>query len=451
MQQDQPIGTKEEADVPAAADAARRSSPARGWGRIVAIILLFCVSAAALFCAGWFGHYFSLDRGLRTFMWALSETEKHYYEPIDKDGLYEDIIAALEERLDPYSCYYSSGEYAAVIRESCGENEGIGITMMQGEGTLVLYSVTQNSPADLAGLRRGMYILAYGADPASLTPYTQYEPFGEFLAAQTQPFYLRCGYAADGSDAEEFQVERREYHAAYVSYADSESSFSFRGEETLALTETGEALDGLDEDTAYIRLDAFNGNAAEEFRLCLVKMRERGRSDLILDLRWNGGGYMSTLSEIAGHLLRNAEGDAPLVARAKYRDGSTAEFHASANDFSAYFSADSRIRVLANEGTASASECLIGALIDYGTIGYGDICVRKDAQTGYAATYGKGIMQSHFMSLSGEVMKLTVATIHWPVSDRCIHGTGVGEADGAVAIVSPYIEGTDSFLQQVLG
>lgn len=419
-------------------------SPIKKWGIAFGAVLL----AVVFFFGGWFAHYFSLDEGLRTFLWAKETTEKHYFEEIDEDALYEGLLDALEAQVDRYSRFYTEEEYETVILESQGTNSGLGITITEKNGKPFLYSVVQNSPACLAGLKEGMYVLGYGAGDALETG--NLEQFKTFLGAQTGELTFRCGYALDGTDAENFSVTRRKYSASYCFYRDSETSYHFRDGENgkLKATQTDDALPSLNGDTAYIKLISFNGNAAWEFEQLLSVMKERGRTNLVLDLRGNGGGYMDVLCSIASHLMRNAEDRRPIVATAKYRSGKKTAFVADGNDFSEYFAQTAKITLLADENSASATECLIGALIDYGTIGYGDVYLAQYGET--AKTYGKGIMQSHFTSPSGDVMKLTVASVHWPVSDTCIHGVGVTPEDGAHAVPAEQFDKGDGMLLNVL-
>jgi hypothetical protein len=270
-----------------------------------------------------------------------------------------------------------------------------------------------------------------------------------FISDQTGEFGLKCGYEQDGSDAQEYRMTKQSYLASYCLYRDSETSYGFRGDTALSLTETGDPIPSLPSDTAYIQLIEFNGNAATEFEQCLRVMKSRGKNNLILDLRNDGGGYLDIMRSIASHLLKNATGSSPVVATANYpKSGKTTSFYATGNDYYSYFTESSHVYLLANAGTASASECLIGAMVDYGTIAFSDIVLQ--GEVGSARTYGKGIMQSHFPSISGDVMKLTVATVHWPVSGKSIHGVGVTEADGARAIDTPTLEKGDSFLTGVI-
>ena len=261
---------------------------------------------------------------------------------------------------------------------------------------------------------------------------------------------MRCGESADGAGAFTVELVRVSYQAAYCHYRDSEGSVGFRYDDgKLVPLKTEEPLVGADDKTAYIRIDHFYGFADAEFLACLQQMRERGREKLVLDLRSNGGGYMDILTKIAAHLLKDAEGEKPVVARAVYRNGEKEDFRAPVNDYRDFFTENSRVVLLADEDSASASECLIGALVDYGTVPFSGIYLRED-EAGAAKTFGKGIMQSQFTLPDGAAVKLTVATVEWP-KGRCIHGTGVQKSDGALAVSAPLVWGSsDPMLERAL-
>ena len=83
-----------------------------------------------------------------------------------------------------------------------------------------------------------------------------------------------------------------------------------------------------------------------------------------------------------------------------------------------------KIAVLADENTASASECLIGAMLDYGTLTRDALVITET--NGVARTYGKGIMQTTYVNFThGDALKLTTAYIFWPQSHTSIHGIGI--------------------------
>lgn len=410
--------------------------------RIVALVLGAVVLASGAFVGGWFGRYYALDEEVRTYLWAKSVVEKNYYLPVDEAELYESLYGTLS--LDPYTKLYSAEDYDAYMAEGAGENMGIGISFYTGGGKqmpMQIFSVTENSPARELGIQKGMYLLSYG-DPA--VSDGDYEAFKQFLSGQEGEFVIRCGFEKDGSDAKDYILERKSYQASFMFYRDSESSFGFRGEgKKPALTEIGEPLEGLDEKTAYLRLDEFSGNnSSKEFEQLLLKMKERGRENLILDLRSNGGGYIGILGDISSHFMKNAKDKNPVLMSTTSRSGKVTRYVVVQNDYYNYFTENSHIYVLADEHTASASECLLGVMIDYGAISYSDIYLRKN-EAGVAKTYGKGIMQTHIDGPGGANMKLTTATVSWPISGRCIHSVGITESDGAVGISAPLIWGKE--------
>lgn len=440
----------------ASPDAACASCPdpgaARKKKRVRAIlaVLLALVVAAVGFTAGWLGKFYSVDPRLRELEWILGLLEDEHYRDVDMDAVYEDLYDAAMP--DIFSHYYTPEEYARRVAESQGHNEGVGVTLVaDADEGVRIYSVVENSPAQAAGLAAGMYVLGYSSVGGEVQTPSVPSDVTSFVRAQEGEFVLYASYdPADPADASTAHtLAAAAYEAAYVVYRDNETSYAFRGENA-ALTETGDPLVGLDADTAYIRLDSFDGNCAEEFAACLDVMEKRGRTNLIIDLRGNGGGYMRDLQSIASHLLKDASDSRPVVAYAQYRDGTRRDYAATGNDYDACFTDDSRVCVLADENSASASECLIGALIDYGTIGYDDIFLRMDEGAEHYSTYGKGVMQSTFVSSSGGAFQLTVARIYWP-GGNCIHERGITDEDGAVGIAAPSVRGEeDVFLQRAL-
>ena len=166
----------------------------------------------------------------------------------------------------------------------------------------------------------------------------------------------------------------------------------------------------------------------------------------MLDLRNNGGGRVDILTEIAAFLCKDAAGSFPVLT-VEYKDGKEEIYRAPKSAYSDYFTDQTEIAVLANCNTASASEALAGAMLDYGTIGYEDVYLAEIGSV--ARTYGKGIMQTTYTNiLTGEGVKLTTAVIRWPVSGNCIHGRGILPADGAVALpCDGYLDGGNAMFR----
>lgn len=409
---------------------------------VLVAVILFVVA----FFAGFAVCYFRGGTDAAKALWIKNMIDTYYYEDIDPDDVYS-LIG--KELLDPYSDYYDETAYAELTNGREGNKSGFGFSyyIPEGEDTARVYAVSGNSPAELAGLRAGMRIFGAGRSEDEIVAVAGSE-FSEYLDS------LGLG---DGdtlcfdTDAGLISVTRSAYKENCVYYRDADCGYRFVGEDALDAERTEDAL-ALPEDTAYIRITSFSGNVADQFAAAMELFRSAGKKNLVLDLRGNGGGLLSDLQKVASYLLKDAEGNRPLVVRAKYKSGKTETYRASENEYHSYFAEDSRIRVLADSNTASASECLIGAMLDYHTIDYDDILLSEI--DGVAKTYGKGIMQSTFRYIDGSAIKLTTATVHWPVSDNNIHGRGVLPQDGAIAVAAtaqPDTEEIEADLLRMIG
>lgn len=386
-----------------------------------------CLGAAACFTAGYYARLLAFDGRTRSLLWAIETAESRYYKEVDEDKLFEDLFSAFG--LDPYSGYYPKVEYEEQMSADAGNRAGVGVSVSNVGGTAVLYSVYGNSPAEHAGLRTGMTIFGVGSSEEEIASGTPAELASKLQSSLAgEPLYVRCGF----EEGEVYEVVPGSYRTSYCLYADADGAVRFDPATLQPFSVPFETLP-LPEHTAYIRLTSFRGTAAEEMKACLTRMREGGNTNLILDLRSNGGGAMDIASKIAGLFAKDAQGKSPIVATARYRSGYERNFRAPENTYYDYFTQNSRIRVLADAGTASASECLIGSMISYGTVTEDDLYI-VDGANG-ARTYGKGIMQSYYFDGQGNSLKLTVAEIFWP-NGTSIHGKGIFAVDEAHAV--PY-------------
>ncbi len=413
-------------------------------GKIVAC----CAGALAIAAAGFFGGFFAyqgmLDPEMRSLIWAKDQVQSNYYEEIDDQTIYDALFGALNGLLDPYSGYLTADEYADMIEDATGKWSGLGVTFSTKDAEenkrLLITRVSGNSPAEEAGILPGMCIVGFGMNEQELTESESYDELSVFLneRAAGENFVLKL---RQGEDGEPFfkTVSKQSFVENYVFYRSNDSAYIFTGEQATDLTKSDNYLASLDEETAYIRLTQFNGKAAEEFAAAMDIFRSEKKKNLVLDLRANGGGYLNILNEIAGYFCKSSNLSAPVVAVANYRSGKTEEFKATGNRYFEYFAEDSEITVMADNGTASASECLIGAMVDYGAVSYENIYL--STRSGETKTYGKGIMQSTlprtFLGKS-DAIKLTTARILWPLTKNCIHGIGIRPEDGAHTVAENY-------------
>ncbi|OUQ24248.1 hypothetical protein B5E77_14025 [Lachnoclostridium sp. An131] len=308
---------------------------------------------------------------------ALMET--YYLEEIDteqvEDYLYKGAVAGLG---DIYAAYYTEEEYQSLIDSTNGSYYGIGVEISQNmsTGIITISRIFEGSPAEEAGLLPGdvLYKIAgqevTGEDlnkVVSLIKGEEYTTVSVEVARDGQSGYL------------EFEVERRTIEVPTV-----ESEM-------------------LEDNIGYIAITSFDDVTTEQFMTALDTLESQGMEALIVDLRNNGGGLVSSVCAILDRLL--PEG---LIVYTEDKYGNREEEFSDAEN---YF--DKPMAVLVNGNSASASEIFAGAIKDYG-IG---------TLVG-TTTYGKGIVQKIYPLSDGTAVKLTVSKYYTPNGNN-IHGTGI--------------------------
>ncbi len=423
---------------------------------LVKIIAVVCALALAVvtFFAGYFTHKLTQPSSAASLEWALEMIDKYYYGEFDESQITGATLQGLSSLLDPYSEYYTPEEYANLVKTASGKRAGVGISyvFVEGKGAQ-LVTVVGGSPAAGAGLRSGD-VLVSGERGGVKTEFTSDKAFSDFLdgAAENERFAL---ITSRGKRAE---VARQNYTSSYaVMYTNgAEYSFDYSLSSEPAY-KISDRMNFLPEGTAYIGLSQFYGGAAAEFGKLVKKFNSENCTSLILDLRNNGGGQVDLMCEIAGLFTSADYSGAKLAMSAKYRNGYTEKFHCSRYDPADALPKDTKIYAMANAGTASASEALLGILVSYGRIEERDIFL-SDYSENYldwldkrgggrktGCSYGKGIMQSTFTNSKGEAIKLTVAEIFWP-NGTSIHGRGFtaggianGEGRGCTALPAEWL------------
>lgn len=374
-----------------------------------------------------------IDPEMRTLMRVKNKIQKEYYKEITDEAFYDAVYKTINESLlDEYSHYMSAEEYSEATAEGKGKRSGLGLVFRTADAAgapqMYITRVCGNSPAENAQIRDGGYLTGFGDSETAITESVVFDEFAAYLEEKEddETFYVRI--QTDG-ESKMYPLRKSEYVESYAFYRSNATAYGFGGKDATEQQVKGEPLAFLPDDTAYIRLVQFNGAAATEFASLMKVFQQENKKHLLLDLRGNGGGYLDIMLKIASYFCKNTTDGKPVVAIADYGDHRES-FSASGNAYDDYFSEDSRICVLADNATASASECLIGCMLDYGTISYGDICLLE--RSGVAKTYGKGIMQTTYpLVLGGGAVKLTTAEILWP-KGNCINGRGILPADGAL-------------------
>ena len=389
-----------------------------------------------------------------TLDWAVAVIQAYYYWDISEEDIRSAGLEGLNDLLDAYSSYYTASEYEAVVSSNEGNRSGIGISYqyippeagdeLGMDSGVYIVSVLGNSPAYNSGLRPGMFITGGVAADGSVVTIETNDDLSAFL----EDFETGEDFTLI-TDHGEFTMAKAEYVMSYCSMATNEGEWSISYDSSSNMTveySESDSYSYLPEGTAYIRLSQFYGNAANEMAALLKEFNASGCTSLIFDLRSNGGGLVSIMQSLAYLFTADLSSSYDVAMYAQYKDGSTVGYSVDkfTNDSSCYLPAGTPVTILANNGTASASEALIGALISNGVVDYSDIYVSDLSQTylEYTGTeeknrrtYGKGIMQSTYTYwITGEALKLTVARILWPDNETCIHDVGIGVNDGCNAV-----------------
>ena len=420
---------------------------------------LFALILAAIIGLTFFIGYFvrGLTEPVLSEIWKIINETSVYTGDMTEDEI-ADLFVKTTLKEDKYAKYYSAEEYAKILEEDKGRYSGVGIGLIgNADGTAVYVAkVYLNSPAYKKGVKTGDRLVAgkfkgdteytdfaekanaMNADKDEKDKITVLSVVNDFFSGFNSGDEMQLKFKRGSIEPEEKTLKKEDYTVSYVEYKDNEKYYyfstedgDFKGREDDYSQFSDEKIATLSEDTGYIKLYEFEGGAAEQFKEALDFMvNTRGKSKLILDLRDNGGGLMDVLLEIASYVINNNGSSNIRILYVKEKSAIT-HYSTSKNKFVSL----TDISVIANTNTASASECLIGALSDYGnrkaynganfSIDKRLILTEQHGERGTYCTYGKGIMQTTYPLKSGGALKLTTAEIFWPISWNSIQNIGI--------------------------
>jgi len=334
--------------------------------RNITILLLLIFAVAANVSA-----QFKMSDGSRKVATTMAVIENLYVDKVDDKKLAEDAIKSLLEKLDPHSTYISAEEVKEMNEPLEGNFDGIGISFNMLTDTLYVIETIPGGPSEKVGLRAGDKIM-YVNDTliAGVKKSTKYVtshlkgPKGTKVNVKV----LRRGVP----DLLSFNITR-----AKIPVYSIDASYM------------------IDTNTAYIRIIRVGATTSKEFNDALKKLKTQGMENLILDLESNGGGYMAPAIDLSDEFLTNGK----LIV---YTEGSRQprrdEVATGKGDFET-----GKLVIMINEGSASASEILSGAVQDWDR---GVIVGRR--------SFGKGLVQRPIPLPDESMIRLTVARYYTP-------------------------------------
>ena len=334
---------------------------------------------------------------------VLENTIKQYFwQDVDESTLEEGVYKGLLESLDdPYSVYYTHDELVQLQQQTEGIYYGIGAYISQDNemGYVRVSKIIKNTPAEASGLQQDDYIYKVNGEDmqGKDSTYVVSKIKGE-AGTKVTITVVREG----ATDPIDIEVERQKIESPTVEYQ------------------------MLDNDMAYIQITEFDLVTTEQFEQAYKQAQTDGMKGLILDLRSNPGGNLSTVCDIARMILPKG-----LIVYTEDKYGKREEYTCDgANQIKV------PLVVLTNGYSASASEILAGAVKDYG-IG---------TLVG-TTTYGKGIVQKVINLSDGSAVKLTVSNYFTPNGNN-IHKIGI-EPDVEVEFdAEQYKNGVDNQLEK---
>lgn len=300
----------------------------------------------------------------------LNLIDKKYVDDVDVNKLTDTAILSILSKLDPHSSYIPAKNLQQINEEINGSFFGIGIEFNIFSDSLNVINVIPDGPSAKAGLQIGDIILKANDSVIS----------GHKVSVERIRNILRGPF--------ESEVNLQFLRNGKIINANLK-----RGIIPLSSIDASYMLDSL---TGYIKINKFTSQTYREFMLALTDLKKKNMQQLVLDLRDNGGGVLEEAVEIADEFLSGEKlityTEGKSYAKKEYRSRREGQFE------------NGKLIVLANEGSASASEILIGALQDWDRA---TIIGRK--------TFGKGLVQEQFNLSNNAALRLTIARYYTPV------------------------------------
>ncbi len=287
------------------------------------------------------------------------------------DAMYKGLISGLG---DKYSTYYTKEEYEAIKTAQEGYYQGIGVTVTMDGDKLQVTGVQDDTPAAKAGIQADDRIVKI--DGQTLEGLSLNDAVGLLKNSENDTVTLSI---ERGSETIETEVTK---------------------EKIEAIVADGKMLD---DKIGYLAISEFTGLTSDQFQAAYQSLQEQGMERLIIDLRGNPGGLVTSVCDTLRQIL--PEG---LIVYTEDKNGKREEYTCDGDT-----PISIPLVVLVNENTASAAEIFTGAVKDYGI---GTIVG--------TTTFGKGIVQNTFQLSDGSVVKLTIAHYYTPLGND-IHKVGI--------------------------
>jgi len=307
---------------------------------------------------------------------VINYINNEYVDTVNQKKLVESTIEDMLHQLDPHSAYIPSDELQAMNEPLEGNFDGIGVEFHIQEDTIMVVSAVTGGPSELLGIQAGDRIIKVDDKNVAHINISSSQVMQALRGPSGTKVKVTIFRKTNGQ-TRDYQIVRGKIpiYSVDVAYM-------------------------LNKETGYIKVSHFAERTYEEYLDGFMKLKEKGMKNLVLDLRGNPGGYLKTAIQIADEFLP----DKKLVVYTQGRSRSKESFYASERGF---FETGALV-VMVDEGSASASEIVAGALQDW-----------DRATVVGRRSFGKGLVQEQSEFPDGSAIRLTIARYYTPTG-RCI-------------------------------
>lgn len=349
--------------------------------RFMPLLMALCVVVGILIGTFYANHFSGnrlniINSGSNRLSNLLHIVDDQYVDKVNIDSLVDMAIPQILADLDPHSVYIPAKDAQAVTDDLKGSFSGVGIEFTIRKDTIHVQNVVKNGPAQRAGIIAGDKIVSVDGKTFVGKVVTQDEAMRRLKGPKDTK--VKIGVVRYGQKAVKYftvtrgDIPQRSITATYM----------------------------LDKSTGYIKIKNFGETTYPELLIALAQLSQERFSNLVIDLRDNGGGYMNSAVQMANEFLPKNKLIVYMQGRKSPRQDFRSDGHGSYQKIP--------LIVLINEASASASEIFAGAMQDNDRA---TIIGRR--------SFGKGLVQQQIGFPDGSMIRLTIARYYTP-SGRCI-------------------------------
>ena len=338
-------------------------------------ILLSITLAGGILLGSFFGGSRGMNdvaRGYTKFKEVLQLIDNNYVDTVNTDELVDVSIQKMLEKLDPHSSYFNAKDAVAARSQLEGGFDGIGVEFNLYKDTVYVVAPIVGGPSEAVGMQSGDKMIKVNGEV--------------FTGKKIDNAFVFSKLRGPRGSAVKIEVLRR----------GSPKLLTFSLNRDRIPTFSVDAAYLLDKETGYIKVTRFSETTYDEFKTALSSLKAKGIKKLLLDLRGNPGGYMDRATNMADELI---SGNKLLV----YTDGKDDRYDRQTRARLSGMFEDGAVVVLIDEGSASASEIVAGALQDHDRA----LIVGR-------RSFGKGLVQMPVNLSDGSELRLTISRYYTP-------------------------------------